>query len=115
MSANWNEENRTVKKMAISLTALATVGLTVYLGSQLRAQNQQPPTGRVQQAVATAPAAPLRTRIAVINLQQAIKQYRKWTDFEQSYKNLYSQYNAEFERKKALGLDLKNQLEKATD
>src|SRR5437016_5946572 len=115
MSANWNEENRTVKKTAISLTALATLGLTVYLGSQLRAQYQSQPTGRVQQAVATGQAAPLRTRIAVINLQQAIKQYRKWNDFEQGYKNLYNQYNAEFERQKAQGLDLKSQLDKAVD
>jgi Skp family chaperone for outer membrane proteins len=115
MSANWNEENRTVKKAAISLTALATLGLTVYLGSHLRAQYQSQPTGRVQQAVATAQAAPLRTRIAVVNLQQVIKQYRKWSDFEQGYKNLYNQYNAEFERQKAKGLDLKSQLDKAVD
>jgi Skp family chaperone for outer membrane proteins len=115
MSANRNEENRAVKKTAISLTALATLGLTAYLGSQLRAQNQQPYAGQVQQTVATTQAAPLRTRIAIINLQQVIKQYRKWSDFEQSYKNLYGQYNAEFERKKAVGMDLKNQLEKAVD
>jgi Skp family chaperone for outer membrane proteins len=115
MSANWNEENRTVKKAAISLTALATLGLTVYLGSHLRAQYQPQSTGRVQQAVATGQAAPLRTRIAVVNLQQVIKQYRKWNDFEQGYKNLYNQYNAEFERQKAKGMDLKSQLDKAVD
>ncbi len=115
MSANWNEENRTVKKAAISLTALATLGLTVYLGSHLRAQYQSQPTGRVQQAVATAQVKPLQTRVAVINLQQVIKQYRKWNDFEQGYKNLYNQYNAEFERQKAKGMDLKSQLDKAVD
>jgi Skp family chaperone for outer membrane proteins len=114
MSANWNEENRTVKKTAISLTALATLGVTVYLGSHLRAQYQSQ-TGQVQQTVATAPAAPLRTRIAVINLQQVIKQYRKWNDFETSYKNLYGQYNTQFERQKAKGMDLKSQLDKAVD
>jgi Skp family chaperone for outer membrane proteins len=104
-----------VKRTIITLTALGTLGLMVYVGSQLRAQNQPQAAGRVQQAAATAPAAPLRTRIAVINLQQAIKQYRKWSDFEQTYKNLYNQYNAEFERKKASGVALKNQLDKATD
>jgi Skp family chaperone for outer membrane proteins len=114
MSANWNEENRTVKKTAISLTALATLGLTVYLASHLRAQYPSQ-SGQVQQTVATAQAAPLRTRIAVINLQQVIKQYRKWNDFEQGYKNLYNQYNAEFERQKAKGMDLKSQLDKAVD
>jgi Skp family chaperone for outer membrane proteins len=104
-----------VKRTIITLTALGTLGVTAYVGSQLRAQNQPQATGRVQQAAATAPAAPLRTRIAVINLQQAIKQYRKWSDFEQTYKNLYNQYNAEFERKKASGVALKNQLDKAAD
>jgi len=104
-----------VKKTAIGLTALATLGLTTYLGSHLRAQNQQPHAGQVQQTLATAPAAPLRTRIAVINLQQVIKQYQKWANFETSYKNLYGQYNAEFERKKAVGMDLKTQLDKAAD
>jgi Skp family chaperone for outer membrane proteins len=104
-----------VKRAIITLTALGTLGVTAYVGSQLRAQNQPQATGRVQQAAATAPAAPLRTRIAVINLQQAIKQYRKWSDFEQTYKNLYNQYNAEFERKKASGVALKNQLDKAAD
>lgn len=104
-----------MKKTAIGLTALATVGFSCYLGSSLHAQNQPPRVSQVQQTVATAPAAPLRTRIAVINLQQVIKQYQKWTNFENSYKSLYSQYNAEFDRKKALGMDLKNQLDKATD
>ena len=103
-----------MKKTLITLTALATVGLTAYVGSQLRAQNQQA-TGQAQQPAATASAPPLRTRIAIINLQQAIKQYRKWSDFEQTYKNLYNQYNAEFERKKTSGVALKSQLEKATD
>jgi len=104
-----------VKKTVISLTALATLGVTAYLGSQLRAQNQPQAMSQVQQATATAPAAPLRTRIAVVNLQQVIRQYRKWNDFEQSYKNLYGQYNAEFERRKANGVALKSQLEKAPD
>lgn len=105
-----------MKKTVVSLTALATLGVTAYLGSHLCAQGQQQYTGQqVQQTVATAPAAPLRTRIAIINLQQVIKQYRKWNDFEQSYKDLYSRYNAEFERKKAEGLALKNQMDKSTD
>jgi Skp family chaperone for outer membrane proteins len=115
MSANWNEENRIVKKTVISLTALATLGVLAYLGSQLRAQNPPQYNNQVHQTVATAPAAPLRTRIAVINLQQVIKQYRKWNDFEGSYKNLYGQYNAEFEKRKAAGIDFKNQLDKAAD
>jgi Skp family chaperone for outer membrane proteins len=115
LSANRNEENRTVKKTAISLVAVATLGLIVYLGGYLHAQNQSQPPSGVRQTVATAPAAPLRTRIAVVNLQQVIKQYRKWNDFEQSYNNLYKQYDARFQSEKAKGMELKTQLDKATD
>lgn len=99
-----------MKKTVIGLTVLATLGVTGYVGSQLRAQNQP-----LQQTVATTTAPPLRTRIAVINLQQVIKQYRKWSDFEESYKKAYAYYNTEYERRKAQGLELKNQLDKATD
>jgi Skp family chaperone for outer membrane proteins len=104
-----------VKRTGIILTVVAALGVTAYVGSQLRAQNQQPYPGQVQQTTATAPAAPLRTRIAIINLQQVIKQYRKWTDFEQNYRNAYQYYNAEFEKKKAQGVTLKSQLDKAGD
>jgi Skp family chaperone for outer membrane proteins len=103
-----------VKKTVLSLTALATLGISAYLATQLRAQGQAS-GGQVQQTVATAQAKPPTMRIAIINLQQVIKQYRKWNDFEESYKKAYAYYNADFERKKAQGLDYKNQLEKATD
>jgi Skp family chaperone for outer membrane proteins len=115
VSANGNEENRIVKKMVISLTALATLGVTAYVGSQLRAQNQPQYSGRVQQTTATVPAPTLRTRIALVNLQQVIKQYRKWNDFEETYKKAYAYYQTEYERKKAAGIDFKNQLDKTTD
>jgi Skp family chaperone for outer membrane proteins len=115
VSANRNEENRTVKRTVITLTAMAALGATAYLGSQLRAQNPQQYTGQVQQATATAPVKPLTTRVAIINLQQVIKQYRKWTDFEQNYKNAYQYYNAEFEKRKTQGVSLKSQLDKTAD
>lgn len=104
-----------MKRTVVTLTAVATLGLTAYLGSHLRAQNPQQYAGQVQQTTAMAPAAPLRTRVAIINLQQVIKQYRKWTDFEQNYKNAYAYYNTEFEKTKAQGVNLKSQLDKATD
>ena len=104
-----------MKRTVIILTGLATLAATAYVGSQLRAQNQPQSAGRVQQAVATAAAAPLRTRIAVINLQSVIKQYAKWGTFEQTYKDLYGRYNNEFERKKATGVNLKTQLDQAKD
>ena len=88
-----------MKKTVIRLTVLAALLATTYLANQLHAQNQQPRTGQVQQTTATAQPAPLRTRIAVINLQQVIKQYRKWNDFEKSYKDAYTYYQGDFDRK----------------
>jgi Skp family chaperone for outer membrane proteins len=112
-----------VKSTAIVLTGVVSLGLIVYAAAQLRAQTQQQyngaqynnsqyNAGQVQQATATAPMAP-RTKIAVVNLQSVIKQYQKWRDFENGYKSLYDQYNTAFEKKKAQGLELKTQAEKA--
>ena len=104
-----------MKKTVLGLTVLATLGVIGYVSGPLRAQNPPVRGGPVQQATATTTAPPLRTRIAVINLQQVIKQYKKWNDFEDSYKKAYAYYAADYERKKAQGLELKNQLDKATD
>ena len=98
-----------MKNTVMSLAALAALGVIAYLGTRLHAQNQ------VQQTAATAQSKPLQTRIAVVNLPQVIKKYRKWNEFETSYKTLYGQYNAEFEKRKTAGLDFKSQLDKATD
>jgi Skp family chaperone for outer membrane proteins len=100
-----------VKRTVIILTGLATLGVVVYLGSRLHAQSQ----GQLQQTNATAPAAALRTRIAVVNLLGVVKNYRKWQDFENNYKNCLKEADAEFDKIKSEGLRLKADLEKAAD
>jgi Skp family chaperone for outer membrane proteins len=99
-----------VKRTVIILTGLATLAATAYLGSRLQAQN-----GQVQQVGATAPAAALRTRIAVVNLMGVVKQYQKWQDFENSYKTALKDATAEFDKLKTEAMRLKAELEKATD
>jgi hypothetical protein len=58
-----------VKRKIIVLAFVAVVGVTVYVGTCLRAAQQNDPG--VQQ-VSVAPQAPPRTKIAIINLQQVV-------------------------------------------
>jgi Skp family chaperone for outer membrane proteins len=102
-----------VKSTAIILTGVVSLGLAIYCGTQLRAQPQQQYNGQVQQTIATAPVAPPRTKIAVVNLQSVIRQYVKSRDLEVQYKSMYDNYNKDFEGKKARAVQLKSELEKA--
>jgi Skp family chaperone for outer membrane proteins len=98
VSANSNEENRTVKRTAIILAGVATLGFAAYLGSYLRAQ--------------TATVPPPKTKIGVINLSQVVKGYTKWADFEKNYKNYLEQAKAEFDKLKGPAVELKDRLAK---
>jgi len=96
-----------VKRTAIILTGIATLGLAAYVGGLSRAQEQG------QQPVNAAAAAP-KTKVAVINIMGVVKNYQKWLDFEKAYKDGVKRYDDEFERKKAELLRLKTDLEKST-
>ncbi len=95
-----------MKRTVITLAGVATLGIAAYVGSYLRAD---PPAG-VSPASATAPAAPLRTRVAVVNLNQVIKTYEKFKQFDENLKKYFEDRKVEFERKKAPLLDLKNKV-----
>ena len=90
-------------------------GVTVLgIAGYMRAHGQQYNPGQqpIQQVTNI---APIRTRVAVINLQSVIKQYRKWSAFETEYKQKYDDFNKEFERKKAEATNLKSQYDRTTD
>jgi Skp family chaperone for outer membrane proteins len=91
----------------IIVAGLATLAVAAYIGTQLLyadpGQNA-PPAGQ--------PSQPPRTRIAVINLQQVIKNYVKWQEFEKTYKAGLEHYDKQFEVKKAEALKIKNDLAK---
>jgi len=55
-----------------------------------------------------------KTKIAILNLQHVVKNYEKWRIFEEEYKSKYKNYDAEFEKIKKEGLQLKEQLAKMT-
>src|SRR5207249_5314158 len=82
---------RTVKSVSFKLMALGSLLATVCCGAPLVAQG--PGGGPVQ------PQVP-RTKIALVNLQQVVKSYEKWTQFEKSYKEKYQAYDRIFEAKK---------------
>jgi Skp family chaperone for outer membrane proteins len=99
-----------VKRIAITLMAVATVGVAGYIGNQLRAD--PPGGGQVQQANATAPATPTRTRVAMINLSQVLRNYEKWQGYEKQYKDYIEKLRVDFEAKKKPGLDLEASMAK---
>jgi Skp family chaperone for outer membrane proteins len=82
-----------VKRTVSILVAVATVGIAVYVGSRLWAQ--QPNT-------TTRPAAPLQTRVALVNLGQVIKNYQKFKTYQDQMKQKADPLQKEFETKKAL-------------
>jgi Skp family chaperone for outer membrane proteins len=91
-----------VKKTLILLVGVSALGVLAYLGnrSAVRAQGGAPA---------------LQSRIAIINLSQAIKKYKKWTAFEGVYKQKYETFNLEFEKRKKEYTILKTDLDKFKD
>jgi Skp family chaperone for outer membrane proteins len=102
-----------VKRNFLILAGIvAAIGITSYLHAQ---QQQYGGQNQVQQTGAATMVAPLKTRVAVINLQSVIKQYQKWKDFEAEYKKMYDYYNQQFEAKKTQAQNLKATLDKTAD
>jgi len=99
-----------VKRTIITLTAVATLGAAAYIGSQLRADPQPP--GQVQQTSATAPAAPPRTRVAMVNLAQVLRNYEKWQNYERTFKEYLDKLRVDFEGMKKPGLQIQESLSK---
>jgi Skp family chaperone for outer membrane proteins len=87
--------NRTVG-FVIGASALA---LGVFLGGYVWAQQ------------GTRPAAPLQTRIAVVNLAQVIKNYNKYKQFELDIKQQSQQIQHDLDTKKAQVLGDQKELE----
>ena len=76
------------------LAGVATLGVAAYLGSHLSAQQYQQPQGSTPPAA----AAPLRTRIALVNLNQVIKNYEKYVNFQTELKAEVTNYDKEYDK-----------------
>jgi Skp family chaperone for outer membrane proteins len=106
-----------VKRNFLLVAGVAAIGFAGYLHAygQQQVPQQYGNQNQIQQTGATNTVAPLRTRIAVINLQRVIKQYQKCNAFELEYKEKYDAFNRQFEAKRTEAANLKTQLEKAVN
>jgi Skp family chaperone for outer membrane proteins len=78
------------------------VGVAAFVGSHLVAQQpQQQPT-----------AAPLRTRIALVNLPHVIKSYSKYQAFEHEWQEQYKLFDKNYESKRSLLVQYQQELQK---
>jgi len=75
---------------------MAALGVVVYVGSHLWAQ--QAGTGT---AAPAAQAPPLQSRIALINLSAVVKEYKKWTNFQDEMKSTVVKYEKDLQARKA--------------
>lgn len=96
-----------MKRTFSILVGLVAVGGVAYLGSQIWAQNYTQPGG-APAAPAAAPVAAVQTRIAIVNLSQIIKNYKKFAAVQNElnnkqavYKNQYDQYTKDVTLKQA--------------
>ena len=97
-----------MKRKIIVLAGVVAALATAYVGNHLRAA-QDP---QVQQVSNNIPQAPPRTRIAVINMVQVVKNYDKWKTFEDSFKQTYSHFTTELETRRARMVQMKADLAK---
>ena len=78
-----------MKRTVGILAGMATLGIGVYLGSQVWAQQ-----GAGQGAAVS--REPLKTRIAVVNLRQVLKNYKKFKNAQDDIKKQIEQAQKEF-------------------
>jgi Skp family chaperone for outer membrane proteins len=93
------------------VVGVATVGVAVYLGSRLWAQQGQPGGA----AGHPASAASAKTRIALLNLKYVVMNYGKWKQFTEQLKSEYKKYEDQVQAQNTKLENLKQQMQKATD
>jgi Skp family chaperone for outer membrane proteins len=89
----------------VILAGLATLGVGVYLGNQVWAQQGG------QQAAQPA-AAPLQTKIALVNIAQVIKNYNKYKGYQAQLKSELAPVEKELEAKRAAAVAKENEATK---
>src|SRR5581483_3904826 len=92
-----------------TLTGIAALATAACLGGGVQAQQ-----GGIQQTSAVQPA-PLRTRIALVNLPQVIKSYMKYQNFEREWQETYKNFDAQYEGKRKLLAQYQGESQKAAD
>jgi Skp family chaperone for outer membrane proteins len=96
-----------VKKTVGIGVGLATLGLAIYVGSHLWAQNVRP-------AGASAPAQP-RTKVAIFNMKWVVTNWSRYKNFQDDLKRAYEDYKGKIEAKTTALEGLKKAAETAVD
>lgn len=96
-----------MKRNVALLAGIAALGITAWVGDSAHGQN-------VLQTNATvaAPAASLRTRVALINLPHIIKSYEKYQNFEREWQDTYKNFDTNLESKRKLMLQWQGEAQK---
>ncbi len=89
------------------LAGTATLAAGVYLGSHVWAQQ-----GNYTQATYTPASHPLQSKIAILNLAQVIKNYKKYQNFEAELKSQSQTLQRDLEAKKGQIVSYQKELEK---
>jgi Skp family chaperone for outer membrane proteins len=100
-----------VKRTLAILAAVATLATGAYLGNYVRAQQQGYQQGSYSQPQTQ--AAPLQSKIAIVNIYQVIKNYKKYQGFEADIKTKSTNVQHDLENKKAQVVSYQKEMEKA--
>lgn len=92
------------------VVGLATVGVALYVGSRLMAQNG----GAPGYAAHPASASP-KTRVALVNLKYVVMNYAKWKQFTEQLKADYKQYEEKVQALNTQMEQLKKTMAATTD
>jgi Skp family chaperone for outer membrane proteins len=93
------------------VVGLATVGVAVYVGSQLMAQQ----AGQPNYGTRPASAGSAKTRVGLLNLKYVVMNYTKWKNFTEQLKTEYKKYEDQVQSLNAKMEQLKKNMQAATD
>jgi Skp family chaperone for outer membrane proteins len=94
-----------VKRTVVILASVTALCMVAYFGGRLAAD---PPGGTAAKPGTPAAAPQPQSKVAVLNLSFVIKNYKKWTTFQNEYKAKLESYDGELKKLKAQ-LDLKTE------
>jgi Skp family chaperone for outer membrane proteins len=83
-----------VKRTIGIAVGVLTLGVAIYIGSRLSAQQPGAAGGAKP---AGAPVGSTKTRVALLNLKYVVTNYKKWTNFQEEYKVEFKKYQARVE------------------
>jgi Skp family chaperone for outer membrane proteins len=81
-----------VKRTIGIVVGVLTLGVAIYVGSRLSAQQPGAAGPKPAGAPAGAPVGSTKTRVALLNLKYVVTNYKKWTNFQEEYKAEFKKF-----------------------